>query len=235
MIAFGAGGSTPKQRMSQLSAGLGLLRGVVVDQHFEQRNRYRTTPLACRTIAIAAGRRPGRRHCCRHSRWNPARSHRPWVRSRWLMASTSSPNAFAAKRTTPLLMSGAVIHTARPEASSTLLSRSLVAHQKAVPDSEVLEARAAEADLRDVMREVVCRGCVARLPSSITPTTVVARRADHEPTILRGISICANSRQRMPASPAASSCCPESRPSRPERFPTSSDSDRGCHARASPA
>jgi cyanophycinase len=40
MIAFGAGGSTPKQRMSQLSVGLGLLRGVVIDQHFEQRNRY---------------------------------------------------------------------------------------------------------------------------------------------------------------------------------------------------
>src|SRR5205085_72232 len=34
MIAFGSGGSTPKQRMSQLSVGLGLLRGVVVDQHF---------------------------------------------------------------------------------------------------------------------------------------------------------------------------------------------------------
>jgi cyanophycinase len=40
MIAFGTGGATPKQRMSQLSAGLGLLRGVVIDQHFEQRNRY---------------------------------------------------------------------------------------------------------------------------------------------------------------------------------------------------
>ena len=40
MIAFGSGGATPRQRMSQLSAGLGLLPGVVVDQHFEQRNRY---------------------------------------------------------------------------------------------------------------------------------------------------------------------------------------------------
>ncbi len=40
MIAFGSGGTTPKQRMSQLSAGLGLLTGVVIDQHFEQRNRY---------------------------------------------------------------------------------------------------------------------------------------------------------------------------------------------------
>jgi cyanophycinase len=40
MIAFGVGGATPKQRMTQMAAGLGLLPGVVIDQHFEQRNRY---------------------------------------------------------------------------------------------------------------------------------------------------------------------------------------------------
>jgi cyanophycinase len=39
MIAFGASGSTPKQRMAQISAGLGLLPGVIIDQHFQQRNR----------------------------------------------------------------------------------------------------------------------------------------------------------------------------------------------------
>jgi cyanophycinase len=39
MVAFGTSGTTPKQRMTQLSAGLGLLPGVVIDQHFEQRNR----------------------------------------------------------------------------------------------------------------------------------------------------------------------------------------------------
>jgi cyanophycinase len=39
MVAFGASGATPKQRMTQMSAGLGLLPGVVIDQHFEQRNR----------------------------------------------------------------------------------------------------------------------------------------------------------------------------------------------------
>lgn len=39
MPSFGAAGTTPKQRMVQLSAGLGLLRGAIVDQHFEQRNR----------------------------------------------------------------------------------------------------------------------------------------------------------------------------------------------------
>ena len=40
MVAFGASGATPKQRMTQMSAGLGLLPGVVIDQHFEQRNRF---------------------------------------------------------------------------------------------------------------------------------------------------------------------------------------------------
>ncbi|MGH2554305.1 MAG: cyanophycinase, partial [Actinomycetota bacterium] len=39
MVAFGASGASPKHRMAQISAGLGLLRGVVVDQHFEQRGR----------------------------------------------------------------------------------------------------------------------------------------------------------------------------------------------------
>src|SRR5437879_5269213 len=39
MVAFGASGATPKHRMVQISAGLGLVRNVVVDQHFEQRTR----------------------------------------------------------------------------------------------------------------------------------------------------------------------------------------------------
>ena len=39
MVAFGASGATPKHRMAQISAGLGLLRNMVVDQHFEQRTR----------------------------------------------------------------------------------------------------------------------------------------------------------------------------------------------------
>ena len=40
MISMGDEGITPRQRSSQLSAGLGLLPDVVVDQHFDQRGRY---------------------------------------------------------------------------------------------------------------------------------------------------------------------------------------------------
>src|SRR3712207_1798756 len=40
MVASGAEGVTPKERMVQLAAGLGLIDGVIVDQHFTQRNRF---------------------------------------------------------------------------------------------------------------------------------------------------------------------------------------------------
>jgi cyanophycinase len=39
MVAFGRPGATPKHRMVQLAAGLGIVPGVLVDQHFEQRGR----------------------------------------------------------------------------------------------------------------------------------------------------------------------------------------------------
>ena len=39
MVAFGNAGPTPKNRMVQLSAGLGILSGLVVDQHFGERGR----------------------------------------------------------------------------------------------------------------------------------------------------------------------------------------------------
>jgi cyanophycinase len=39
MIAGGAGGTVPKQRMAQMVAGFGLITNVIIDQHFRQRNR----------------------------------------------------------------------------------------------------------------------------------------------------------------------------------------------------
>jgi cyanophycinase len=40
MMAFGREGESPKNRMAQLAAGLGILTGVVIDQHFSQRGRF---------------------------------------------------------------------------------------------------------------------------------------------------------------------------------------------------
>jgi cyanophycinase len=153
MIAFGAGGSTPKQRMSQLSAGLGLLRGVVIDQHFEQRNRYgRLLSLVAQSPSLlglgvdedtAAVIHDGSRLTV------VGRGAVTVVDGQHLVS-----NAFAAKRTTPLLMSGAVIHILPAGSQFDLTSRTLLAHETAVPDPEVLEARAAEAEVRDLVQEV---------------------------------------------------------------------------------
>lgn len=39
MVAFGASGQTPRQRMAQMVAGFGLAPEVIIDQHFRQRDR----------------------------------------------------------------------------------------------------------------------------------------------------------------------------------------------------
>jgi len=109
MVAFGTGGATPKNRMSQLARGLGLLPGVVVDQHFSQRNRYgRLLSLVAQnpsllglgvdedTAAIVSGGRFAE------------------VAGRGSVfvfdGRTAVSNAASATRSTPLLVSGAVIH-----------------------------------------------------------------------------------------------------------------------------
>ena len=39
MVAFGASGQTPKQRMANMTAGFGLVADLIIDQHFRQRDR----------------------------------------------------------------------------------------------------------------------------------------------------------------------------------------------------
>jgi cyanophycinase len=49
MISLGDEGVTPRQRAGQLTAGFGLLPGVILDQHFAQRTRY------ARLLSLVAG------------------------------------------------------------------------------------------------------------------------------------------------------------------------------------
>ena len=153
MIAFGAGGATPKQRMSQLSAGLGLLRGVVIDQHFEQRNRYgRLLSLVAQSPSLLGlGVDEDTAAVIHDGSWLEVigRGAVTVVDGQNLVS-----NAFVAKRTTPLLVSGAVLHVLPAGSQFDLTSRTLLARQTGLPDPEVLEARAAEADLRSVARKV---------------------------------------------------------------------------------
>jgi cyanophycinase len=157
MIAFGAGGATPKQRMSQLSAGLGLIRGVVIDQHFEQRNRYgRLLSLVAQSPSLLGLGVDEDTAAVIHD------ESRLEVIGRGAVTVVDGQslvsNAFVAKRTTPLLVSGVVLHVLPAGSQFDLSSRTLLAHQTADPDPEVLQARAAEAELSHVGRDVAAEG-----------------------------------------------------------------------------
>jgi cyanophycinase len=139
--------------MSQLSAGLGLLRGVVIDQHFEQRNRYgRLLSLVAQSPSLLGLGIDEDTAAVIHD------GSRLEVIGRGSVTVVDGQNlvsnAFVAKRTTPLLVSGAVLHVLPAGSQFDLTGRTLLAHHTAVPDPEVLQVRAAEADLRGVALEV---------------------------------------------------------------------------------
>ena len=166
MIAFGTGGSTPQQRMSQLAVGLGLITGVVIDQHFEQRNRYgRLMSLVAQSPSLlgigvdedtAAVVRGG------NVIEVVGRGAVTIVDGQHLIT-----NAFAAKRTAPLLMSGAIIHVLPAGSQFDLAHRQLLTHTTPVVDSEVEEVRAAENDFGQLARDIAAEG---------VPPTNYARR-----------------------------------------------------------
>ncbi len=157
MIAFGAGGSTPKQRMSQLSAGLGLLPGVVVDQHFEQRNRYgRLLSLVAQSPALLGiGVDEDTAAIVRDGSLLEVvgRGAVTVIDGRSVVS-----NAHLAKRTAPLLVSGATVHVLPEGSVFDLVSRSLVVQRTSVADHEVVETRAAEADLRRLAEDIAAEG-----------------------------------------------------------------------------
>jgi cyanophycinase len=157
MIAFGAGGSTPKQRMSQLSVGLGLLPGVVIDQHFEQRNRYgRLLSLVAQSPSLLGLGVDEDTAAVIHD------GVRLEVIGRGAVTVVDGQhlvsNAFEALRTAPLLVSGAVLHVLPAGSQFDLSARTLLAHQTPRPDHEVLENRAAEADLRRLAVDIAADG-----------------------------------------------------------------------------
>ncbi len=125
MVSFGSSGSTPKFRVGQVSQGLGLLSGVIVDQHFTQRNRFG------RLLALVAA--------------NPAQlgvgidedtaaivraDGRLEVRGRGVVTiidgSQMLTTAYTATGTQPLMMSGLKLHTLPRGAVFDLTARSLV-------------------------------------------------------------------------------------------------------------
>lgn len=124
MVSFGTGGATPKFRIGQVSQGLGLLSGVIVDQHFTQRNRFG------RLLALVAA--------------NPAQlgigidedtaavvtGDLLEVKGKGVVTIVDGSNvittAYTATGTQPLMMSGLALHTLPRGAVFDLRTRTLV-------------------------------------------------------------------------------------------------------------
>lgn len=150
MVSFGSGGSTPKFRVGQVSEGLGLVRGAIIDQHFTQRNRFG------RLLALIAA--------------NPAQlgigidedtaaiispAGTLEVRGRGVVTifdgSRVTTTAYTATGTQPLMMSGISLHTLPRGAVFDLTSRTLIS-APGLPDTSGPTSVATLADVPEGSR-----------------------------------------------------------------------------------
>ena len=156
MVAFGPSGATPKQRMTQVAAGLGLLGTTVIDQHFDQRNRYGRLLMivsqspqllgigidegTCATVTVEDGHEVLR------------------VSGRGAVTLLDPAhlvtNSYEAKRSSPLLASGIVLHVLPDGAAYDLTERVLLPRTAQVSARDAAEIAEARADLRKMARDI---------------------------------------------------------------------------------
>jgi cyanophycinase len=157
MLAFGGPGTTPKQRMTQMAAGLGLIESAVIDQHFDQRNRYgRLLMIVAQspqllgigvdedTAAVVEADTEG------HDVLRVIGRGSVTV----MDPANIITNAHEAKRSAPLLASGVVLHMLPPGAAFDLTTRSLVPQPTEVTAEDAAELADAARDLRVMARDI---------------------------------------------------------------------------------
>lgn len=174
MVAFGTGGPTPRQRMSQLARGLGLLPEVVVDQHFRERDRYgRLISLIAQSPSlIGVGIDEDTAAIVRGSVLEVAGRGAVTI----VDAENAITSAPTAKGSRPILVSGAVVHTLPAGARFDLHARTLVDYAEPLPPAELAEIAATETDMRKLARRI------AREDAAPVRRRAAARGDDDGPT-----------------------------------------------------
>jgi len=171
MVAFGTGGSTPKQRMTQLAAGLGLIRDVVIDQHFGQRNRYgRLLMLVAQSpglLGIGVDEDTG----AVITEEDGAEILRVVGRGVVTIFDGRNvvSNAHEARRTAPLLASGVVLHVLPEGSEFDLTHKSLVRQVAEVDPGEAEELAVAGRDLKRLAQDIAA--------GDVSPSVLRRRRA----------------------------------------------------------
>ena len=177
MVAFGSGGTTPKQRMTQVAAGLGLLPGCVIDQHFEQRNRYgRLLMIVSQSpqlLGIGVDEDTGAVIC--HHTGGPVLEVVGRGAVTILDGAHMVSNAHEAKRNSPILASGVQLHVLPAGARFDMTTRALIPDEAHVIQEEVdelgpvAELAAAGRDLRKLASDIAA--------GDVSPTVLRRRRA----------------------------------------------------------
>lgn len=173
MLAFGVGGSTPKQRMTQMAAGLGLLPGTVIDQHFEQRNRYGRLMMivAQSPQLLGLGIDEDTAAVVQDDVLSVIGRGAVTI----LDPSGITTNAFDAKRSAPLLVSGVVLHSLPHGARFDLSTRTLLPLEQRVDPLEAAEMEEAGRDLRQMARDIAAADAS---PSALRRRLTRKRRKD---------------------------------------------------------
>jgi cyanophycinase len=171
MVAFGPGGSTPKQRMTQLAAGLGLVRDVVIDQHFAQRNRYGR-------LLMLVAQSPGLLGIGLDEDTAAVITESDGVETMRVVGRgvvtildgrNVVSNAHEARRTAPLLASGVVLHVLPAGSVFNLTDKVLVTEAPVLGPAEAEELAVAGRDLRRLARDIAA--------GDVSPTLLRRRRA----------------------------------------------------------
>ncbi|MCW2853183.1 MAG: cyanophycinase [Nocardioides sp.] len=185
MVAFGGPGATAKQRMTQVAAGLGLLQSSVIDQHFDQRNRYGRLLMIVAQSPQLLGIGVDEDTAAVVERQDVEGEEHEVLRVVGRGAVTIfdpariTTDAFEAKRSAPILASGVVLHALPAGSTFDLTTRTLVAPDQRVDLEEAAEIAEASHDLRQMARDIAAadaspvalRRRLARTRRQSTPPT----------------------------------------------------------------
>jgi len=156
MVAFGVGGSTPKQRMTQVAAGLGLVPTTVIDQHFDQRNRYGRLLMIVAQSPQLLGIGVDEDTCGLVEDVDGEAVMSVLGRGAVTLfdGSRMVTNAHEAKRSAPMLASGVVFHVLPAGSAFNLDTRQLIPPAPAIDPEEADELAEAGRDLRQLARDI---------------------------------------------------------------------------------
>ena len=157
--------------MTQLAAGLGLVRDVVIDQHFGQRNRYGR-------LLMLVAQSPGLLGIGVDEDTGAVITEEDGVQLLGVVGRgvvtifdgrNVVSNAHEARRTAPLLASGVVLHVLPAGSVFNLTDKVLVRQAPVVDPSEAEELAVAGRDLKRLARDIAA--------GDVSPTVLKRRRA----------------------------------------------------------